>query len=646
MKNIRINEYKALFYRLFLAYLFYFIARVCFYLFNKELISVESVSEFFRLAFYGLLFDSSAIIYVNLLFLVLSLFPLWFNTSKGYQKGVMWVYFLTNIPAYLLNFVDIVFFEYNRSRLTLEAWSLATNEDNKWSLLLGFFTRHWFVFVIFVALVFLWVYLYNKLKINHIVYRNKWVYFFGSIIFMALLTPLLLLGIRGMPFKKGTIPLTITDANKFANDLSQVNLILNTPFGIIRTLGKGDSFRTYSFVSATYITENIQPIKQYDRNVPEKPNVVLFILEGIGNEYFGIFNQNKAISGFKSYTPFLDSLAQKGFYFTNVYANATRSMEGISAVTAGIPTFEVTLAYSPYSQQEIASVANIYKEMGYQTAFFHGATNGSMGFNGFTKQIGFDHYFGKTEFNDDSQHNGSWGIHDEPFLQYTKNEIDKMNTLPFLATIFTLSSHEPYTFPKKYSNIFNKGDVPMQNAVAYTDYSIRKFFESARKSEWFENTVFAFVADHPSTAYYDYYKQKIAYFNIPIIFYSPNEKLIQQGMSDELAQQLDLFPTLVDLAGYQKPFRSWGRSLFAKKDEPHRAYVTNRNFYQLIQGNYIYVADIQGNIVGVYAKNDLDLKNNLKDTLNLNDATINKGITDLKAFMQDFMDRVIHKKLR
>lgn len=643
MKNIRFSEYKILFYRLFLAYLFYFLARTLFYLFNKDVISVESVSEFLRLAFYGLLFDSSAIIYVNLLFLLLSLFPFWINTSKKYQKLVFWVYFLTNIPAYLLNFVDIVFFEYNRSRLTLNSWSLAQNEDNKFQLLFGFLTRHWLVFLLFLISAILWIFLYKKVKIEKFTAKNKFAYFSGSVLFMALFTPLFLLGIRGMPFKKGTIPLTITDANKYANDLSQVNLVLNTPFCLIRTLGKGENFRKYHFVSEDYIKKNIQPVKQYSRSVEKKPNIVLFILEGMGAEYFETLNRNKEIPNFKSYTPFLDSIAQKGFYFSNVYANASRSMEGISAITAGIPTFELDLASSPHSQQEIGSIASICKEIGYQTAFFHGATNGSMGFSGFTKQIGFENYVGRTEFNDDSQHNGSWGIHDEPFLQFAKKEIGMMKS-PFLATIFTLSSHEPYTFPKKYENIFNKGDIPMHNAVAYADFAIKKFFESAKNEKWFQNTIFAFIADHPASAFYDYYHQKVAYYHIPMFFYSPNEELIKQGTSDTLAQQIDIFPTLADLIGYDKPFRSWGRSLFSQLNEPERAYITNKNFYQLMQGNYMYVADIKGNIVGIFDKADFDLKNNLKDKIN--NAETEKGINDLRAFMQDFMNRVLDRKLK
>lgn len=642
MKNIRFSEYKIFFYRIFLVYVFYFLARTCFYFFNQDVITISGISDFFRIAFYGLLFDSSAIIYINLLFILFSLLPLWVNTHKNYQKMLIWVYFLTNIPAYMLNFVDIVFFQYNRSRLTVNAWQLASNEENKAQLLFGFLSRHWSVFLIFSVFVILWIFLYKKQKINHFLPKNKWRYIGFSLLALVFLAPLFLLGIRGVPFGKGTIPLTITDANKYVNNLSQVNLVLNTPFSLIRTLGKNQGFRPYNFTSENYILENIQPIKQYKRKISEKPNVVLFILEGMGAEYFQIFNKEKNIPNFKSYTPFLDSLAQQGFCFTNAFSNAKRSMEGVTAITTGIPTFEVTLAASPYSQQEISSLPGVYNKMGYETVFFHGATNSSMGFNGFAKQIGYKKYYGRNEFNDDTHHNGSWGIHDEPFLQFASDEITKLNA-PFLATVFTLSSHEPYTFPEKYKNKFNKGDIPMHNAVAYSDHAIRQFFKKASKEKWFENTIFCFVADHPANTFYDYYHQKIAHYSIPIFFYSANHKLIEKGNSNTLAQQIDVFPTLVDLAGYQQPFRSWGRSLFSDKNEPERAFVTDQNFYQMIQGNYIYVLDNKGGVVGIYAKNDFALQENLKDKIH--NREIEKGIADLRAFMQDFMYRIIERKL-
>lgn len=642
MRNLRTTEYKVLFYRLFLVYLFYFFARLTFYGFNKEYLSVSGVGDFFRLAFYGLLFDTTAIIYINLLFIFLSIIPILINTKPKYQKVLFWVYFLFNIPAYMLNFVDTAYFSYNKTRLTTNDWGLIQNENNPIGLLGGFLVQYRMIFISFLLLCGLWIFLYRKVEIAEQRILNRKKYFITSILVIVMFVPTLIFGIRGMSFKRGVVPLTVMDANKYAEDISQVNILLNTPFTIFRTMGKNKGFQEYKFTTQDYITENIKPIKQYNRQVLEKPNVVLIILEGMGAEYFGIMNQNTNIPDYKSYTPFLDSLAQQGFYFTNIYSNSIHSIEGISAVTAGMPTFEKAFVQSAYSQRKLSSVANIARKLGYQTMFAHGATNGSMNFNGFTKQIGYESYLGRTEFNDERFYNGSWGIDDEPFLQYFAKEVNKMRS-PFLATVFTLSSHDPYTVPEKYKNRFNRGDMPMHNVVEYTDFSIKKFFETVQKEEWYQNTIFVVISDHTVENFYDYYRQKIVHHKIPIILFSPNKNLIPQGTSDVLGQQIDVFPTIVDLIGYQKPFRSWGRSLMSDKNETPRAFVTNTNFYQLIQGNYIYVLDNKGETIGIYDKEDVNLTKNLKDKPLNNE--MKKGVADMRAFMQDFMDRIINDKL-
>jgi len=183
----------------------------------------------------------------------------------------------------------------------------------------------------------------------------------------------------------------------------------------------------------------------------------------------------------------------------------------------------------------------------------------------------------------------------------------------------------------------------MHNVVEYTDFSIKKFFETVQKEEWYQNTIFVIIPDHTIKNFHGYYSQKIPHYKIPIILFSPNKNLIPQGTSDVLGQQIDIFPTIVDLIGYQKPFRSWGRSLMSDKNETPRAFVTNTNFYQLIQGNYIYVLDTKGETIGIYDKEDVNLTNNLKDKP-LNDE-MKKGVADMRAFMQDFMDRIINDKL-
>ncbi|MFC2398320.1 MAG: LTA synthase family protein [Capnocytophaga gingivalis] len=640
----RITEYKALAYRLTLAYIFYFLSRLSFYCFNQAHLRVEGIGDFFRLAFYGLLFDTTAIIYVNLLFIFLSVLPLLINTKKSFQKVLFWVYFACNIPAYLLNFIDIVYFSYNKTRLTTNDWALVENEHNLLTLLLGFLVQYWVIFTVFLVLILLWIFLYKKVHVREEEVTHRRPYFITSAIVLVLLTPTLIFGIRGFSFKAGVIPLTVMDASKYARDISQVNILLNTPFTIFRTMGKNKGFKEFKFTTDAYIGENIKPIKQYGRQVKDQPNIVVIILEGMGAEYFGVMNQHTHIPNYRSHTPFLDSLARQGYYFTNIFSNSIHSIEGISAVTAGMPTFQTAWVRSGYAQRKVSSLPEIARSLGYQTLFAHGATNGSMNFDGYTHQIGYQTYLGRTEFNDDRYYNGSWGIDDEPFLQYFAKNINQMKR-PFLATVFTLSSHGPYTVPDKYKNQFNTGDIPMHNVTEYTDLSLLKFFNTIKKEDWYANTIFAIISDHTTDDYYDYYKQKIAHHRLPIILFSPNKALIPQGSSDTLGQQIDIFPTLVDLMGYQKPFRSWGRSLLSDKaDETPRAFVTHTQFYQLIQGNYIYVLDLQGKVVGVYAKEDLDLIHNLKEQITHNEE-MKKGIADVRAFMQDYMDRIIHDKL-
>ena len=312
-------------------------------------------------------------------------------------------------------------------------------------------------------------------------------------------------GIRGGTWDHSSRPINIVDASRYTNITGQADAILNTPFTLIRTLGKNKGFREYHFVDEAYINANLKPIKQYNRQVPNKPNVVVFILESFSKEYWGAMNKRTNIPNFQSYTPFLDSLAQHSYVLDDAYSTGRQSIHGMSSVLAGIPTIQVAYMSSPYSQQKVQSVVSVAKEMGYDTSFFHSAPNGSMGFLGFSNILGFDHYYGKNEYNNDADFDGMWGIWDEPFFQYMCDVYNKKQQ-PFFGTIFTVSSHHPFKVPEKYEGKFPKGNVEIHQCIGYTDYALKQFFESAKKEAWFKNTIFAFVNDHPAVPYYEHYK--------------------------------------------------------------------------------------------------------------------------------------------
>ncbi|MDO4228535.1 MAG: sulfatase-like hydrolase/transferase [Capnocytophaga sp.] len=641
-KIIRTGEYFVFLYRIFLVYIFYFIARLLFFLFNQEFIGDITIKELSRLFVYGIQFDTTAILYVNLLFIVLSILPLWVNTRRGYQKMLFWVYFITNGIAYATNFIDMIYFPFSKSRLTTASLAVIENEQNKSTLFVTFVQMYWYVILLFVSLLWFWIFLYKRKKI-HASPMRPMAYFVSSLLIFVVIGVGVLAGIRGGSLAHSSRPINILDASRHVVVSSHADVILNTPFTLIRTIGKNKSFKKYNFVSASYIEENIQPIKEYHREVSTKPNVVIFILESFGREYVGCMNSQRDIPDYKSYTPFLDSLAQHSYVFDNAYANGRQSIHGMSSVYAGIPTFQVAYTSSPYAKQPTESIVSIAKELGYDTSFFHSAPNGSMGFLGFSNILGFDHYYGKNEYNNDADFDGIWGIWDEPFLQFMNTELSKKKQ-PFLGTIFTVSSHHPFKVPQKYEGKFDKGNVEIHQCIQYTDYALKKFLEAAQKEAWYHNTIFVFTNDHPNQVYYDFYKQPITNTGATLMFFSPNSNLVGKGISSEISQQIDIYPSVADLIGYNKPFRSWGRSLFSQKEETPRAYISDAHTYKLMQGNYIYILNEDGSVNGIYKKEDEALKNNL---LGIETNTeIEKGIQDLRAFMQDYMDRIINRKLQ
>ena len=640
---MRIREYVVFLYRIFLVYLFYAIARGLFFALNSDFMGEPaSILLFLKLSFYGLQFDTAAICYVNLLFILLSLLPLRINTKPTYQKTLFYVYFITNGLAYLTNFIDVLYYPYSKSRLTSASYAVIENEQNKMVLLFNFLGMYWYVVLLFIFLIWLWIFLYKRVKVTEQHLPTK-PYFITSVLVFVLVGLGVLTGIRGGTLEHSSRPINIVDASRHTNITGQADAILNTPFTLIRTLGKNKGFKEYHFVDEAYINESLKPIKQYNREVANKPNVVLFILESFGKEYWGCMNTKTHIPDFKSYTPFLDSLSVHSFVLDNAYCTGRQSIHGMSSMLAGIPTMQVAYTSSPFAQQKVQSIVSIAKEMGYDTSFFHSAPNGSMGFLGFSNILGFDHYYGKNEYNNDADDDGHWGIWDEPFFQYMCRTYSQKKQ-PFLGTIFTLSSHHPFQIPKQYEGKFPKGNLEIHQCIGYTDYALKQFFECAKKQPWYNNTIFAFVNDHPNQTYYDLYKEPITGKGAAIMFYSPNPNLVPKGVNSDITQQIDIYPSLVDLMGYHKPFRSWGRSVFANlPDETPRAFISDALMYQMMQGNYIYIIDETGKVNGVYKKEDGALKNNLLGKED--NAEIQKGIKDLKAFMQDYMDRIINHKL-
>lgn len=640
MNATRLQEIKVLLYRLFLVFFFYQIARLLFVFFNNDLLKIDSFYEYLRLAYYGTAFDTTAVFYVNSIFILLSLIPLTINTKKYYQKFLFWVYFFINGVTYIMNFGDFIYFQFSQTRLTSAAISVAQNENNLGKVFIASMMQKPLVGISYILTMALWVFLYKKISVKEQNIEKKIPYFGFSILSIAIATILAIGGIRG-DFKHSTRPINLLDSHRHTQNPIHSNIVLNSIFSFFRTIDT-NNFEEVHFVENQFIEENIHTIKHYESSVPNpRPNIVILIVESLGREYIGAFNEDKNIKNYISYTPFLDSLSRESLIFPNSFANGRQSIHGMSSILAGIPALKDAFTSSPYSNQKIQSIVSIANELGYETSFYHGAPNGSMGFLGFSNILGFKHYFGKTEYNNDADWDGIWSIWDEPFLQYFAKNTGKKQ--PFMATVFTASSHHPFNIPDQYKGKFKKGFVEIHEPIQYTDYSLKKYFETAKKQPWFSNTIFVITGDHTNQTYYDEYHKAMNNFAVPIIFYSPNPIYKLKGKNNELAQQMDIYPTLAELMGYNKPIRSWGRSLISTHKYQPMIVNSDGTHTQIMYGNYIYRFDGK-EVSGVFDINDLNLEKNLISQLQ-NTPEIEKGKLICKAWYQDYMHRVINRKL-
>jgi len=608
--DFRLQEYKALFYRIFLIYLCYFFCRLMFVYFNNDLVQVKSISQLAELCYYGLRFDNVAIVYSNIIFILMSIIPWKKTTYPLYQKIVFWVYWLCNAFFLSLNFIDFAYYRFNQNRLMNNFLEVIEFESNKIDLLIHFTWVYLHLIIMFFAMLYLLALAYKRLKIYPIIVENYWRYGLSSFLLFFGSVTLFVLGARGGDFKKSTRPITLIDAMDNVRTPQQADVVLSSAFTLLKTLGQDNFNKSKNRFTNLEIEKKLNTIKEYPPSgrFENKPNIIIFILESMGREYWGALNETYDIPNYKGYTPFLDSLARHSLIFPNGFATSRKSIHGMPSILAGIPSFETSYASSLYSRQKVGSVVSVAKELDYQTSFFHGAANGSMGLLGFSNILGFDNYYGRAEFNNDLEFDGSWGIWDEPFLGYVKSVLDQQIT-PFLSSVFTITSHEPYVIPKDYEGKFDKGHLPIHQCVGYTDHALRKFFEASKTSDWFENTIFIFTADHSNQTYFPFYEKTVNRFANPLMIFKSNSEL--KGVDMKLASHLDIFPTVADLIDYTKPFKSWGRSLVSNQN--HNPFVINYfsgGSYFIMDENLICVHN-GNNAIGFYDVKDKNMENNL-----------------------------------
>jgi phosphoglycerol transferase MdoB-like AlkP superfamily enzyme len=634
----RTNVYVVLFLRLLLLMVLYSVCRVGFYFFNAAFFPEVTYRTMIRLLSGGVVFDLSTVLYINALYIFLVVIPLRIRFHYYYRLVLKYLFFISNGIALAANVSDFIYYRFTLRRTTADVFLQFQNETNMGGLWIKFFVDYWYAALFWVFLMIILIYGYNLMRYKGPQLKNMRVFYILGLLTVPLIAYLMIGGMRG-GFRHSTRPITLSNAGEYVEDPKYISIVLNTPFAIIRTVGK-TKIQKVNYYSSDEVEQIYTPVhipRDTGKFVPK--NVVVIILESFSKEFIGALNRDKYDGNYKGYTPFLDSLIQFSRTFEYSFANGRKSIDGLPSVVSSIPSLGTPYFLSPFSGNAINSFASLLKKKGYHTAFFHGAPNGSMGFQAFMNIAGVKEYYGMNEYNNDRDFDGLWGIWDEKFFDFFAKRMDEFQE-PFFSAVFSLSSHHPFRVPVEYSTKFKGGPLVIHKCIEYSDFSLRMFFDKVSVMPWYRNTLFVITADHTSSEIeFPETRTAAGFYSIPVIYFSPDHSL--SGIDTSITQQTDILPTVMGYLHYDEPFLAFGNDVLSF---PDKAFAVNfkDNNYQFFSGDYL----LQFNgtrSVGLYQfKTDKLLEENvIEDNPDIVGAMEQK----IKAIVQQYNNRMIEDRL-
>ncbi len=537
----------------------YTLLRVGFFFYHFDDYTSFSFQQIISAFIYGIRFDLAAIFWTCSPLILLSIIPIQY---KILNKLKSYLYILTTTLTVLMSIDDYELVQFMGKRLSRDLFVIS---GDIWSQLPQLALYYWY-FPLITVLLAAGVWKLDQIYFREI--KNMWglpKHIVASI-FILVCT---VVAIRGGIQKK---PLSVQSA--FTQGEHELGiLVLNTPYHFLRTF-KNEPLRPLHYMSEEEMKTFLHSSESSYRGM-SKANIVILILESFSEEYLE-----------KGYMPFLNSLKTKSLYFPYHLANGRRSIEALPAILNSLPSLlSDPISKSNFQSNNFFGLGHALKDAGYTNYFFHGGYRGTMSFDAYVLSNGFDKYFALEDYPESKDFDGSWGIFDGPYLKYTLKILDEMPK-PFLASVFTLSSHQPYTLPKEWQGKFPKGDLEIHESIGYVDEMLKEYFEQAATKEWFSNTIFIITADHTQKLEDPKFNNTIGRFRVPLFIYAPGHQW-EDVDTTQVSQHADIPKTVLDFVEVSsEKLPRTGRSLFGKG--PGYGIYRDNGGYGLITGNLHY----------------------------------------------------------
>lgn len=272
---------------------------------------------------------------------------------------------------------------------------------------------------------------------------------------------------------------------------------------------------------------------------PRPLNVVMIVEESLGAQYV-------ASLGGRGLTPCIDALMAESWNFTRAYATGTRSVRGLEALVSGFPpTISDAALRLSGAQRNFFTLAHALRLHGYRSRFIYGGEAHFDNMKSFFLGNGFDELHDIHTF-ENAAFVGTWGASDEDMFNKLHALLSAPPDHPTFTLAFSVSNHSPWEYPA--GRIQVDGDpATVENTVRYADWALGDFFERAKASDYWKDTVFLVAADHDSRVF-GANLVPLRHFHIPAFILGAD---IPARQDPRIISQIDLPPTLLSLIGIQ-----------------------------------------------------------------------------------------------
>lgn len=375
-----------------------------------------------------------------------------------------------------------------------------------------------------------------------------------------------------------------------------------------------------------------------------RPNVIMVTIESLSADFMEHFGNTQHLM------PVLDSIADEGILFTDMYSTGTRTVRGMEALSLSIPPTPGNSIVRRTDNENLYCIGTVFKGAGYSRTFFYGGDgyfdnmNAFFGNNGFdivdrgSRVIPGEHFQGTRQMigDKDVHFENAWGICDEDLYDAVIRDADRkfQGRQLFYDFVMTTSNHRPFSYPPGKIDI--RSGSGREGAVKYTDYAIGEFLNKIKNKPWFSNTVIIFVADHCAGSA-GKNEINVENYHIPCIFY--NLKSTKPRKIDVQCSQIDLYATLFGILGWSYTSNFYGKDVLLPSYRP-RAYIgTYQKLGYLEQSNLVILSPRQKANEYHWNRND-----NSQVTVKQDTAVIMKAVGLYQSASYLFKNRLLREE--